>query len=330
VRLLLGEAYPLEVRISFQCALFHWLDSLTGLLGPGMTAGKTTDAHRLDFQKVAGEPTAEQLEMLRRYADTRRRIAHKSRGGNELRLTRAVFEEPTLTAALERVQPLVEKRDAQNLRDVLAYFTPQYEQIWKEGKLPLRFFDRAQRDPQRQAIGAFLARVAGFYGADPSQREVPRLILVPVRDGHGTHAQAVGPNLLIEIRSGDHLGDQVPPIVHENAHFLFYGLESERREALRARAAELGPDGAAAWRLMLEAMPTAIGQGVAGQAFRRATWSLEQSWYHREDVDRYAKAIFPLVRKALNRDGELDRAFLEQAVAAYTKAGIGRISRRSP
>jgi len=295
-----------------------------------MTAGKTTDAHRLDFQKVTGEPTAEQLGMLRRYAETRRRIARNSQGGNELRLIRAVLEEPTLAAALERVEPPVEERDAQTLRDVLAYFTPQYEQIWNHGEVPTRFLNRAERDPQRDAIAAFMARVAGFYGADLSKIDVPRLILVPVRDGHGTHAQAVGPNLLVEIRSGDYLSDQVPPIAHENAHFLFYGLDPERRSELRAIATDLTPEGADAWRLMREALPTAIGQGVAGHTFRRATWSLEQNWYHREDVDRYAKALYPLVRETLNRDGKLDRAFLEKAVAAYTAAGIGRLSRRSP
>jgi hypothetical protein len=213
---------------------------------------------------------------------------------------------------------------------VLAYFTPQYEQIWNHGEVPTRFLNRAERDPQRDAIAAFMARVAGFYGADLSKIDVPRLILVPVRDGHGTHAQAVGPNLLVEIRSGDYLSDQVPPIAHENAHFLFYGLDPERRSELRAIAANLAPEGADAWRLMLEALPTAIGQGVAGHTFRRATWSLEQNWYHREDVDRYAKALYPLVRETLKRDGKLDRAFLEKAVAAYTAAGIGRLSRRSP
>jgi len=327
---LLGKIYPIEVRISFQAALFHWLDSLTGVIGPGMTAGRTTEAHRLDFEKVAGEPSTEDLRMLRRFAETRRSIASRSRGGSEVHLTRAVFEEPTLTAALERAGSLVEAHEARTLRTVLDYFTSHYERIWSNGKVPRSFVERARRDPDREALDAFMGRVVRFYGTDLADSEVPRLILVPVRDGHGTHAQAVGPDLLIEIRPGDGLSDQVPPIVHENSHFLFYSMDSDRRRALRTLTAELGPEGANAWRVMLEALPTAIGQGVAGQAFRRATWSLEQRWYGREDVDRFAKAIFPLVRETLNNGGRLDRPFLEKAFAAYEEAGVGQLSRRSP
>jgi hypothetical protein len=327
---LLGEVYPIEVRISFQAALFHWLDSLTAVTGPGMTAGKTTEAHRLDYEKVAGEPSTEDLRMLQRFAETRRSIAARSRGGSENHLTRAIFEEPTLTDALERVGPLVEAQEARELRTVFDYFTVHYERIWRNGKVVRGFVERALRDRDRQALGAFMGRVAGFYGTDLADSEVPRLILVPVRDGHGTHAQAVGPDLLIEIRPGDGLSDQVSAIVHENSHFLFYGMDSKRRNALRTLTAELGPGGADAWQVMLEALPTAIGQGVAGQAFRRTTWSLEKRWYGREDVDRFAKAIFPLVRDTLNNGGRLDRPFLEKAFAAYEKAGVGRLSRRSP
>jgi hypothetical protein len=327
---LFGETYPVEVRVSFQAALLHWLDSLTGVVGPGMTAGKTTEAHRLDFERVAGEPSAEDLRMLQRFAETRRSIAARSRGGAENHLARAVFEEPTLTAALGRAGPLVEAHEARELHAVFDYFTAHYERIWSNGKVVRGFVERARRDPAREALDAFMGRVAGFYGTDLASSDVPRLILVPVRDGHGTHAQAVGPDLLIEIRPGDGLGDQVPPIVHENSHFLFYGMDPERRGALRTLIAELGPEGADAWQVMLEALPTAIGQGVAGQAFRRATWSLDQRWYGREDVDRFAKAIFPLVRETLNNGGRLDRPFLEKALAAYRKAGVGRLSRRSP
>ncbi len=83
-----------------------------------------------------------------------------------------------------------------------------------------------------------------------------------------------------------------------------------------ARAA---PSGDRAWRALREALPTAIAQGVAGQKFLSDRWSTEMAWYHLGGVDRYAKALFPLVKKTLADGGKLDEAFLREAAALFPK-----------
>jgi hypothetical protein len=55
-RLLFGATYPLEVSAEFHPALLHWLDSLANLTGPGATAGKTVEAHRVTYVALHGEP----------------------------------------------------------------------------------------------------------------------------------------------------------------------------------------------------------------------------------------------------------------------------------
>ena len=72
-----------------------------------------------------------------------------------------------------------------------------------------------------------------------------------------------------------------------------------------------------AWNVLAEALPTAIAQGVAAERFEPDDWSMRQPWYHRVEVDRYAKLLHPLVRGTLARDGKFDRAFLERALALY-------------
>jgi hypothetical protein len=91
-------------------------------------------------------------------------------------------------------------------------------------------------------------------------------------------------------------------IAHENAHFLFLNSDPKIREALRRIAQETGRE--RALELLHEALPTALGQGVAARRFEPG-WSEDRPWYHREDVDRYAKTIYPLVEQAL--DGERPR-----------------------
>ena len=83
-----------------------------------------------------------------------------------------------------------------------------------------------------------------------------------------------------------------------------------------------------AWAVLSEAIPTALGQGVADRAFRRSTWSTAEPWYHTDDVDRYAKAIYPLVRDTLRAGGRLDAEFLERAWAL--RPGEAEVTRRSP
>ena len=66
--LYLGTRYPLEVSLSFHSALLHWMDSLAGLRGHGMTAGKTIEAHREQYQQTLGAPRPDDVAMLERFS----------------------------------------------------------------------------------------------------------------------------------------------------------------------------------------------------------------------------------------------------------------------
>jgi hypothetical protein len=314
-RLLLGESYPIEASVSFHAALLHWLDSLAALNGPGMTAGKTVEAHRKDFEERLGSPSEQDVLALRRYANVRTRFAERNFGSPNA-LAVAIFEAATLRTALERAGSLLDEESTADLRASFEHFSPGYRSIWRRGRGPERFLERAMKAPERPALGEFLHGLARFYGVSETSRPRPRLILAPVRSGHGTHAQALGRNLLIEVRDGEGLADQVGPIVHENAHLLYRAIEPTRREALRSFAADVSPYGFEAWTVLEEALPTAIAQGVAEQRFLKE-WTSNDPWYHVESVDRYAKRIFPLVKQALDKRQPLGEVLLQELVRAY-------------
>lgn len=314
-RSLLGGAYPIEPRISFHAALLHWLDSIAALNGPGMTAGKTVEAHRLEYQERIGALDGESIRALRRYADLRVRFAERH-GGSAAALTDAFFDSPTLEVALARAGELLDESSLAELRASLEHFTPGYRRIWRDGSAPRSFVRRVESAPERPAVRDFLVDLARFYGVDASAHPSPRLVLAPVRAGHGTHAQALGRNLLIEVRAGESLADQVGPLVHENAHWLYGNVAAERRERLRERAARFSPAGPEAFRLLQEALPTALAQGLAEERFR-ARWSPSTRWYHVAEVDRYAKQLFPVVKRALADGRTLDESLLRELVEAY-------------
>jgi hypothetical protein len=329
-RRLLGRAYPTDVSVSFHKALLHWLDSLAMLTGPGGTAGKTTAAHRAEYERLFGRPSSRDGDLLTRYHQARLASVGGSGVEQRHRLTLAFFEASSLDEALALSDELLDEGAAGDLAAAIHHFAPRYRRIWMEGAVPESFLARAAGSGRHEELAGFLANVAGFYGVPPRQEPRPQLVLAPVPSGFGTHAQAIGRFLLIEVRRNETLDGQAAPIVHENVHFLFSCIPASRRDALERAALSVEPGGAEAWRLLEEALPTAIAQGVADRSFRREAWSQDRPWYHDQAVDRYAKRIYPLVERALGNHGPLDEALVVELVRAYTPAASRPPTLRSP
>lgn len=313
---LLDESFPIEIAITAHTGLLHWLDSLTALNGTGMTAGKSIEAHRAEYNKRLGQPTREDQQVLLRYVEARKASVTHNAGAPDA-LTTAFFQATSMSEALDALPALLDARTAAELREVLQYFAPRYQKIWDGGQVARSFVQRVRQDPRRVAVAGFMVDVARFYGVAPVTDPPPRLQLVPVLDGYGTHAQAVGRHLLVEVREWEGLTEQLGPLVHENAHLFFDRVDPERVAALRATALA-GEHGAAAWDALREALPTALAQGVACERFGVPSWSKAQPWYHHEEIDAYAKSLFDLVRSTLEKGGTLDEAFVRRAALLFT------------
>lgn len=333
--LLLRDSYPLEVSVSFPAGLFHWIDSLAGT-----SHGKTVQAYQQEFEDRFGRPTRQDMKVLSGFIRARARhaVAAKTRAPGDPRvppiaaLLERFCEAATVEAALDALRDELDPADWSALRLSLDHFRPRYETIWNEGRVASQFLRRCRKDPAKDSLADLLERIAGFFGADPLEPPRPRIVLVPVPPGFGTHAEAVGRNLLIEIRPGEGLADEASVIVHENAHFMFARVSAERTRGFASLVLERGPVGLTAWETLREALPTALGQGVADSHFRPSAWSERGPWYHTADVDAYAKAIYPIVRASLERGGRLDASLVLRLLDSFPGRGDGRPSliRRSP
>jgi hypothetical protein len=222
------------------------------------------------------------------------------------------LEAPDLEAALRQLKPEMSEADRQSLASIFARFGPRYRLLWDESRYLPRFLEDLERPRARNQISGYLAEMSRFFDVSATDPPRPRLVLVPVPAGGGTHAQAVGTNLLLEIRPGDTPVSQISVIAHENAHFLFNRIPDERRARLQAAARAAGPSGEAFWDLLHEALPTALGQGEASARFFPAEFSNSIAWYHLTNVDRLAKKIFPVVRAALAGERTLDESLVRE------------------
>lgn len=322
------ERYPIEVSVSFSASLFHWLDSLTGLQQAGMSAGKTSEAHRRTYARVLGQPREVDVELLRRFGEIRLRFARDSRepragglGGDASRLLVAFLDAPDLAAALEQASTLLTADEHRDLAKILAHFAPLHARVWNGGEIPRRFLDRCRGDRRLPELERLLAEIARFFEVDPTAGEPPHLVLTPVERGGGTHAQANGRHLLIELRKHDGLAVTAPVIVHENAHLMIHRIDPGRLERLESVATSLGPAAMQAVADLSEALPTALGQGMAAQRFRPESFRFDVPWYHRAEIDTYAKRIYPTVKTAVTSGRRFDEPMLRRLIALHPAAG---------
>ncbi len=320
-RAVLGPDYPLDLTVSYPAALFHWVDSLAGTSG-----GKTIEAYRRQFSVRFGPLTPDVDRRLKAFVELRKRHAaaapRRLEDGLEIAPAVALLGAFVSTDGLEDAYVKATRDftpgEAVEFRTLLESFRPAFDQVWDGGRVAREFTGRFGDERTRAGVARFLARMAMFFGVDPATLPRPRLVVVPVPGQHGTHAQAVGRQLLIEVRVAENLVDQVAVIAHENAHLLWAARGAERNERLAAVAAAVGPRGARAFLLLHEALPTALGQGVADRRLNRLAWSPRVPWYHREDVDTYAKALYPYLDGVLRTGGVLDEGFVRHAVGLYS------------
>ena len=134
--LLLDGAYPLEAVASFPAALLHWLDSLAALSGPGLTAGKTQEAHRRAWVGVHGPPTPSDVELLERFRDARLAFLRERGERGRDALTAAFFGALEIDAACRASNALLDPREATDLVRAVDHFAPRDTPIWQRAGAP--------------------------------------------------------------------------------------------------------------------------------------------------------------------------------------------------
>jgi hypothetical protein len=68
---------------------------------------------------------------------------------------------------------------------------------------------------------------------------------------------------------------------------------------------------------MQEALPTALGQGLATARLTPDDFDERLGWYHIEEIDVLAHAIYPIVRREVGAGHTIDGPFIEECVRAY-------------
>lgn len=109
-------------------------------------------------------------------------------------------------------------------------------------------------------------------------------------------------------------------IFHELCHSLYQSQSKEvmiEFEQLFAKSKSEYKQQAYSW--INESLATALGNGWAFELANNGHMD-KTEWYNEPTIDGYGKALYPLVKKYLDRNKAIDKSFVEQAVLLFGKS----------
>ncbi len=311
------SASPIITEVSYVTNLFHWVDNLAETAN-----GLTQPAYYRAWFARFGPLDAKDRELLAAFRKVRLR-EYKPRPATDeaagkgclpaeldtlsrrQMLNVAAMQARSIPDLVQRTHEFLLPEEADAVGATLTHFADRFEFLWAEFDWLQAFqqqFDAFLAEPVTQQWVAAMARFAGA-GALSNAPTLFSFVAVPSQE-YGTHAEASARALLLEVRPDDTIAEQVPVIFHELVHdFLRRAPQSERAE-LAGQYVSQGYRGATAYSLLREALPTALGQGLAQLRLAPESYRPEHPWYHLESVDRYAHALLPPVSRAFD-SGEL-------------------------
>lgn len=320
------DARPrLEIALSPTANLIHWVDNLAG-----SSSGKTITVYRRYWEERFGPHTSEDRQHLARFARVRSMVIQAAprlaneRGClpiDEERMTwRQIFKSESMQSRsieefAQRLGPRLAAADREAVVACLRHFQPRFDRAFEQMGHARRFRPKLERFLKDGRLTGYLAEVAAFFDVDTASLPPMRISLMALPADGPTHAEADGDDLLIEIRPNDSPQEQIQVISHEATHFIMRRLGVDRIDRLASQSYGAGEAGALVWRYLWEGLPTALGQGVAEARLAPEIFSLFRPWYHIDEIDQFAHAIYPVVSKAMRERRPLEG----EVMAALTR-----------
>ncbi len=312
-----------EYRISKVQGLLSFLEALSGgsqspsLLGDLFWGSS--------FDTPATRNTLEEFESacIRLVADISHQgyppSRHAGRDLGSLFLIRSGFS-TDLDDFSERTLGLLPVPAHEALFRSLRAMEPIYEElVWK----PTVSLLEERRKEFRQAgldwnLDQMFRDAARFYGAvwPESQPFVVGLYPLPGRGG-ATSAESLGVfesvGVLVE---AEDIAGRFGVIFHEMCHSLYGAQPSELQFRLEGYYTDSeSPYSMLAYGSINEGLATALGNGWA---FEQATGQIDEGeWYANDVIDRYGKALYPLVKTYLEEGRTMDEEFVEQSIELF-------------
>ena len=316
------------VEVSRTHALVRFVETLAGGSNTYRGSRKAFEASRFN--------TPAARRWLRRYQSLDRDPGFDRDGYPAGRLGSVGSIVPSYLAASADAQDLpdLQRRTAgllpnevlMGLDSVYRYFTPAFDTLaWLPNAAELGRLRTAYADflAQSQLMPKF-GRLRTFYGSVWPDALPYRVLLTPqldVKQGFNglifsNHATAVGNLVLLDCHPQSRtFVDGTSVVFHEMSH----SLSAQQRLGLQQQLEgwylhHPSPNGRYAYNLMEEALATVGGEWIYVQQKGRPE---SGEWYFDDYINRYAKALYPLMTGYVERGQTIDSAFVNQAIGLF-------------
>jgi hypothetical protein len=223
----------------------------------------------------------------------------------------------TLPQLLTKIQLVVDDQQYQDIKKVLEYFAPVYQELLWQPRLAT--LEKQLEEHRKQAIrckmSEHLVAVQSFMKA-PWVSGLPLtvvLVPLPFSDIKHTHGESMGLVQIVELRPTGHFEKSADVVFHEACHALWF---SKKDMAAADKQFATASGETLPLTELYEGMATALAQGCfALDAFGKTS----NKWYGDTTINLYAHKVFPLYAEYLKAARPIDSEFGRRATEIFFK-----------
>jgi hypothetical protein len=326
------SAVKVEYKISRPHGLFNFVQAISGDVNQAPSLREIFDKsiyNKSDLQHMLSIYKGLNTYLSRSNMPSNDEVIPGRYPGRPLKdilLTQSIFAKD-LADFSQRALGILPMKQHEEFFSVLKKFEPAYlDLIWNKSSSEL---SRHKTDLEKMAaesnLDTLFAKAAIFYRANWPD-DVPftvGLYPIPFIDGfkNSANSHSVGTvedhGVMIGLNKQDIAGS-FSVIFHEICHSLYDSQAPEFMKNLSSYFTDsTSPYRDSAYKWFNEAAATAIGNGwvftTVSKGEKLATW------YNDPIIDGFAKEIYPLTRDYVVQGKPLDRAYIDQTVALFSK-----------
>ncbi len=220
----------------------------------------------------------------------------------------------------EKTIGILPNSDHQKLIAVLKKAEPVYDRLLWNNSAQKGITQKEELEKYASKASEIFSRFQHFYNSSWSAG-IPFIVAlypIPGKSGNST-ATAHANSLCVGMFTDDtKYMETIGVVLHEMCHVLYDEQPQEFQHEIEGWfAANKSPYRQYAYNFFDEALATALGNGwgyknISGQ-------SDTAEWYNNEYINGFAKELYPLVADYINGHRQLDKPFVDSAIALFAK-----------
>jgi hypothetical protein len=322
-------------RVSYFSNLFNVLDNLSQW-GP-----RTHEKYVIYWEKRFGL-TEKDKEFLNKYRQIRKKYVGRiseDKDRQEQIESRSPVPLPPLDSDLnkkfillftgaenlkslkERMELLLSNEDENILLSVIYHFQSKFNSIWKECNYLKEKAEKLSGLMSSEKVKEILNDTVHFFGLESYLLPDFELHLLWSPEDARSYGQVVERYSLVEVLPHEDVKLQVDKHIHEICHYLYDAIPVAAMISMADEFFKSGQiEGPLAYNLIYESIAVAISQGLAVETVFPENFSFKKSWYGEPEIDAYAKALFPLIKRYFESGKIIRDGFATQAIQQYKKS----------